>query len=520
MNESILDFVPAGVTLRKNQPEMLLHIEKHWDDVEVFVIDMPTGSGKSLIGGIIGLWQAAANKRTAIITPNIQQQKQIKETFPKFPSLMGKARYTCMISPQLTCERTFELNSCNGYCPGCPYTSSRNHALVADVGIYNYYSFYSLRDNDTDIVIVDEGHNLVNMIVTLNKITFSAQRDGIPNGLGPRGDFLMWIEDCRDHWAAVDREKMSKVALLQLDKRMRKLNSFLDTNYLYHLQIEVDSQGNEKIVAVPRSGVGMSSLPWGRSQKIIIMSATFNEKDLKKLSLAKRRWDIISTDSPIPVDRRPVTYYPAVENTYANKKDKLDIVLEAAVRKIFDFYPDVKGIVHIPYGDQKKYKKAFKGPRFKFHSKVTKQSVYDKFRASDKPQVLFASGMSEGIDLPYDAARFQIIPKIMWANISDSYIKDIAFKDPSWYTWMTMRTTLQQVGRICRAPDDWGATFILDSTFSRLLYAKGEIKLPKYFTNSLTSSAKELILPKMEDVVDGNKDTKQREGIQNNISIT
>lgn len=507
MTESIIDYIPDGIELRPNQVESLLYAEKHWDELEVLVVDAPTGSGKSIIAGIIGLWRAAQNERTGIITPNIQQQAQLQETFPRFPSLRGKSRYTCTTSSgQRSCKDTFDMLGGIGYCAGCPYRESRNGCLSDPVSIYNYYSFFTLRNNPIDVVIVDEGHNLVDMVVDLNQIVFSAARYGIPNGLGPRGDFLMWIEEAQEYWSTIDRDTYSAVELKSIDTRLKKLNHFLNIHYLYHLQIEADADGLEKIVAVPRSGIGMSAVPWRRDQKIIIMSATFGERDLARLNLTQRNWAIKTTASPIPPQNRPVTYYPAFENTFNNRKAKLDPALEAGVRKILDYYPDVKGIVHIPYGDQALYKAAFKGGRFKFHSKKNKLDVFRRFRASNTAEVLFASGMAEGIDLPYDAARFQIIPKILWANITDSYIKDLVKKDPEWYTWLTMRTTLQQVGRICRAPDDWGATFILDSTFSRLLFSRGDVKLPKYFIDSLSSSATELVLPKMETL----NDTKEK----------
>ena len=522
MKESILNFVPEGVVLRPNQIETLLKIEKNWNGYDVFVVQAPTGSGKSLIGGIAALWYTDQDKTAAIITPSIQQQEQLKATFPDFPSLKGKARYQCRQVPDMNCKRVYDLNGQTGYCVGCPYSTARRRAMSESISICNYYSFYSLKRNP-DLLVVDEGHNLVDMVSDINTVIFSERRDGAPTGLGPRGDFLLWLEESHLYWASLDRTIMSRVQVINADRRQSKIMKILDRHYLYHLKREVNEDGTEKIVAMPRTAAGMSAVPWGvrANQKIIIMSATFNEHDAYRLGLKGKRISYIETDSPIAVDRRPVVYRPVADFTFRNKYTAFPLIARE-IETIAGSYIDVKGIIHVPYADQKMFKQFFKkDKRFMFHNKNNKDKVYARFRQSKKPVVLFASGMAEGIDLPYDAARFQIIPKCLWAYLGDSKMKEIALQNPDLYVWLTMRTTLQQAGRICRAPDDWGVTFILDMTFSRLLYAKGKSQLPKYFTKALLiSTDKEVLIPRMEDVTSGSKDVKQGQDLQEDSRTT
>jgi Rad3-related DNA helicase len=92
--------------------------------------------------------------------------------------------------------------------------------------------------------------------------------------------------------------------------------------------------------------------------------------------------------------------------------------------------------------------------------------------------------MYEGIDLAYDSGRWQIISKVPWPSLADPAIKYLCKLDNEWYAWETVKTLLQGCGRICRTPDDFGATYIFDSTFNRL-YNENPNFFPLWFRNSV-----------------------------------
>jgi Rad3-related DNA helicase len=93
--------------------------------------------------------------------------------------------------------------------------------------------------------------------------------------------------------------------------------------------------------------------------------------------------------------------------------------------------------------------------------------------------------MYEGLDLPEDAGRFQIIAKVPWQSLASPAIKHIAELDPEAFAWETIKTLVQAAGRICRSPDDIGDTFLPDATFWRLLKESKHL-FPKYFIEALT----------------------------------
>ena len=119
-----------------------------------------------------------------------------------------------------------------------------------------------------------------------------------------------------------------------------------------------------------------------------------------------------------------------------------------------------------------------------FHDKDTKTKIYQGFRESTEPKVLVASGMYEGVDLPYDAGRWQVLAKIPYPSLGDPVTKYLANKDPEYYAWETIKQVLQACGRICRRLDDFGETFIIDSNFRRL-YTQHRELFPDYFIDSV-----------------------------------
>ena len=97
--------------------------------------------------------------------------------------------------------------------------------------------------------------------------------------------------------------------------------------------------------------------------------------------------------------------------------------------------------------------------------------------------------MYEGIDLPYDACRWQIVSKVPWPYLGDPAVKYLSEVDPEWYQWETIKTIIQASGRIVRSTDDYGSTFILDASFRRLYTdSKSRGLFPTWFMEAIHES--------------------------------
>ena len=212
------------------------------------------------------------------------------------------------------------------------------------------------------------------------------------------------------------------------------------------------------------------------------MSATIEEEDVRRLNLSG---DIcfLDFDSPIPSSNRPIIPLNCVDMGYSKIDNNLNKAVEE-ILKIANDNKDSKGFVHATYDLAKKLEELIDDPRFVFMTKDNKRSRFDEFVKSDKPLVFVGSGMAEGIDLKYDKARWQVITKVPFPSLADARNRAILKNDPDYYQWMAAKDLLQMSGRVCRAEDDFGSTFILDTNYN-MWYNKSYKLIPKWFKDGV-----------------------------------
>jgi Rad3-related DNA helicase len=158
----------------------------------------------------------------------------------------------------------------------------------------------------------------------------------------------------------------------------------------------------------------------------------------------------------------------------------------AEIEKLAQEHPG-KGLVHITYGLIPHFKKYLTDERYLWHTPATRGAVYEEFIASTEPRILMACGMAEGIDLAGPDYQWQVIAKIQFPSLMDALVRRQKEAEPEWYDWQTIKTTIQQTGRICRSVDDYGVTYILDSSFE-FLFNKRRGLFPKYIQQAMIQS--------------------------------
>lgn len=94
---------------------------------------------------------------------------------------------------------------------------------------------------------------------------------------------------------------------------------------------------------------------------------------------------------------------------------------------------------------------------------------YTSWVESGKVGVLISPGIFEGVNAYGDLARFVIIPKAPYANISDPRIKVLADKYHYLYKSLALNKAVQAIGRGVRGPSDWCATYIFDKILEGML---------------------------------------------------
>ena len=66
-------------------------------------------------------------------------------------------------------------------------------------------------------------------------------------------------------------------------------------------------------------------------------------------------------------------------------------------------------------------------------SSEAKGRTLDDHRASSRPTVLLSPSLREGVDLPDDFLRFQIITKVPYPDLGDPWTAARQARDPRWW---------------------------------------------------------------------------------------
>lgn len=466
----ILRYFPG--TPRPVQIDVLEELERHWEDNDVFVISMPVGSGKSYTAGTIVKWKTYAD----IITPTNLLVDQYVKDFPEFPKLFRKNMYAC-----------------------CAFYKRRRHAPCArqrDMrkimslkhGVMNYYMYMSLYTRQREcapILIVDEAHNLIPTMQSLMAKKMWKHEYHWPENLKNNRDLQHWAEMEMENYKFGTRYETLKLVADQC-KSHKPTYVFEKTQEWWHKTKEAEYRDliNIKPVEVARG----PQYFWGKHvKKLVLMSSTISRKDIEAMGLSKRRVKYIEAGSPIPAKNRPIYVRPVTSVTRETLPQDAEKIANYVENVLLPQHEGEKGVIHATYqmaGLLRHF--LHHNNRFIWHTKDDKGAKYQEFRNSPSEQgkVLVASGLYEGIDLPGDLGRWQVIAKVPWISLGDRAIKYKAETDDEWYRWETLKSLIQATGRVCRGPNDYGATYIVDNTFERL-YNKSDKLLPGWFKEAV-----------------------------------
>lgn len=463
--------------IRPVQEQLLLEIEARWNSGDVFVINAPTALGKSAIASTIMSWQYNAS----YITPTNQLLDQFLNEFPETKTLRRLDSYICEdLLPKFSYGCPTIRGQRGSFCKGCPAAADLAQAKYKKgPGAYNFHT-YMAHKLHRDILIIDEAHQIIPVIQGIAAVKVWKHKEHYP-----------------DNWASQNRRPLLEwLHGLPTPKHRNKwwkyVSEALDTDQPQHVIGETTGEWTGGYGDTPRGeavelpllevkpidirDLRETSIFLPRSiKKIILMSATIGPQDIEQLGLSRRRVVYLNCASPIPATSRPIIPLSIAAANYQN--------LEAATKEMCDFirkelciiHNGEKGIIHATYRQAEIINDILDadpvaGSRLLFHTKDNKSDVLRVFLDSppESGTILIASGMYEGVDLPYDLARWQVITKIPWLSLADPAIKYKADKEPNWYLWETLKKVIQACGRVVRTPTDFGTTYILDSTFDRL----------------------------------------------------
>jgi len=485
-----------------------------------FLIDAPTGIGKSLIGAAF----QAVSKTTHIYLVNTKQlQDQILHDFPYAKTLKGRSNYKCLKFPhnfpeisaneciatdKFPCEHQFN----------CPYMAAKMAALSAPLAVLNYsyflyetnYSQGKLTFSRLGPVIADEVDALeeelmgfISLVITkkqldamnidppTHKTKFEAWQEWAVPAISYVKEAIEKLEQetsAQGGWGTVDFRAMKK--LQQYKRLFGKLEFFqreVNNTWVWYPSEE---QWEFKPVWVSKYALGII---WKHIPKLYGMSATIlDPKQLdKNIGLSNgfdRQYDYIAMSSPFLKENRPIYYQPVAAFSHKNMQENLP-KLCIAVDRILDSHKNDKVLIHtVSYAIAKYlFDNATNKRRMLMHNTFNRTDVLNTFKSSKQPMVLVSPSMQRGVDLPQDECRAVIIAKLPYPNLGDPQIRKRLYGSgdgKSWYAHKTVSSIIQMAGRGVRSVDDYASTYILDEQFGRL-YSDNPRLFPAWFKEAI-----------------------------------
>ncbi len=486
MTSDILKYFRPDRTPRAIQSQVLLALEKLWDTADVFVISLPVGAGKSGVAHTLGKWLNNSKKSGAhVVTPTNQLVDQYLHDFPEMTVLRSKSSRRCNTWGKPLSALTRGLCSPLLKCGGCTqYKHDQVAARTSQLLVNNYHT-YLFNQLYRPTLIVDEAHLLLPVLREFSVINiWEKNKVPFPNPSNLQ-EFIQWADShpvYGQNWAKLKKELRNQEA--------GKPQYFLELGHSYYR-----GQMKKCLKMIPISLDYCPPRMWPAGvNKIILLSATIGKKDVQALGLGKKRVIFMDGESPILAAQRPTIYAESLAvnmgaSHVSNSTSKNLVRFGEILSQISRANEGSKGVVHLTYSLAQKVREMDTLPgdlrtRLLFHTKDTKDKVYQEFRNSSEPKILVASGMYEGIDLPYDLARWQVIGKIPWGNLGDSITKYLSESDPEAYVWEAMKKLIQATGRTTRAEDDFSRVWIVDSTF-RQLWDQYRLLFPRWFRDGM-----------------------------------
>ena len=460
--------------IRSFQKETLSHLEEKWNEYDVFVIVAPTAFGKTAVSKT--LLQALYG--ASYIAPTNQLIDQFLAAFPDTATLRRLDSYWCEDS-QLPCPKVRAIKK--GFCRGCTCGTELAKAKYRNgPGVYTSFAYLAHRLY-RDVLIVDEAHQLIPMLQGLGEIVMWHHDYQYPRG-SSNDRLLQWTNNLSSKKRS--GSKMATLITSLTSKVPEYAISFSTREFNGKGTKRGEPEERECIVLTPMNVKEQGSKLWPNTvKKIILMSATINFKDVETLGLSSRKVAYIHSPSPIPSNRRPFIVNDIVAVNRENLTHSVNVMADYINNTLLSKHDGERGLVHTTYQMAEMLRGRLTNSRFLFHTKENKKEVYERY-LSTKGAVLVACGMAEGIDLPDDAGRWQVITKVPWPSLGDAAVAALAARDNEWYLWQTAKTLIQAGGRVSRHENDYGVTYCLDASFMRL-YNEGQHLLPHWFLDCL-----------------------------------
>lgn len=487
------------------------------------LLQAPTGVGKSVIAAAYG--ELVGAERIVILCSTKQLQAQYRAEFG-YPVAMGRNNFDCHVADKradaadcvvgLPCplrvsppcpahsSSTASCPECMRILPECDYYRQLAEASRAKVAVLNYSLWLNMVGlgyfKDRDLVIADEAHLIENEIRSYASVEI--KRSTITRLFGPQmwpaqagTDAGAWLKFCsllRKHaWNELGRGRLDTPTKILRDK-LRAGIDWLLREADPEKWVVVDERGGVTIKPVWVQSIA-NDVMFQHAKHWMLMSATILDPVLFTEQLGIDPEEALWVQAPSQFKRmnRPLYYWPA--GTISNKNQAAVAQAVEHVKHILTQHPDERGLIHTnSYKLAQSIMDGVQNPRLMTHDAKTRMAQLTKFQATPGA-VLVSPSLTTGVDLPYDACRFQIVVKIPFPDKSDPQIMRRMKEGPDgqpnpkgseWYDWLALCGLIQAYGRGMRAADDSCVSYLLDGNW-RWFRSRVRHMIPDWFREAI-----------------------------------
>ena len=500
------------------------------------LLNLPTGTGKSFISvAMFANWYKnfvnSSAKFDILTNSKILQQQYLKD-FEFINNYKGRSNYYCE-KYDTDCGNGKELcRVLKSPCDSCPYDIAKNKWLVGNIGLTNFHLFNTLSLYQTDVLkrresnvlIIDESHDFESVYSdflstkisakTLKKCGFNLKEletidDKFISKIKYLDKYLEFLErklipmlKDKQNQFEIEIKNSSPKKKVELGNYMQNIEGkLLSFKHLFeshkndpeNIVLDIFINKNDKMY----SGTELTTqhvwvyeyiheYVWKHYDHIIFMSASILDKKMFSFinGLEDELTSYYEIPTPFPVNNRKIYYLKVGKMSWSSKEETFQKQIPW-IKKILAKYKNSKGIIHTTnYEITDWLKTNLVDERLLFHDTDDRNDILEKHLSSTTPTVLVSPSMMSGIDLKDDLARFQILLKVPYPNISSNKIKSRQKTNSEWYTFKTIMDILQTYGRAVRSDTDYADMFILDSNFSDVLKYNSD-KIPNYLLEAI-----------------------------------
>lgn len=490
---------------------------------DVVLVRAPTGSGKSLLARAIA--GCARTKDSSdkdapcdayYTTPQVSQLDDVADDdlLEDLNIVRGKNNYSCILPghtdtpvSQAKCVRdsSYECDVIDE----CPYFSDRLAAEDGRIAAMTLAYFMQTAGSELfdqrDVIVIDEAHGLGDWAEMYGTISLSQRTVPMWDDIRvPSIDSLGQAVAFCEHLYELSGRRLNELKSLNtLDSEETG-----EREQLYRLRGDIswllkDHESNagtdDREWVADQSDDGTVQIKplnperylkhtiWDRGQKFALLSATILSKNsyCRQVGLDPANVSMVTVPHTFPVEYRPLYDVTQGAMTYEERDETLPKIAEVIAR-IMRKHRDQKGLIHChSYDIQDKLHAHLADlgveERLRKHSAARRDEQLDAWKESRSSDVFLSVKMEEALDLSDELCRWQVLCKAPYENTRDSRVATRLENGRwGWYYRTALETVIQACGRVVRGPDDYGATYIADSSLLDV-FSNARHDMPQWF---------------------------------------